>query len=392
MINDYLRFGGAEAIVQNLASWLICKGHEVYVSVRNTNGSVATNFQVLQKGSFVPTEFLGHQISQLIRYDPLAYRHYLRIISEIKPDVIHCHNISSFGTAPILASRTLNVPCVFTAHDYWIISANKNLTTREGDVRLNSTSWNSICKSSSMVSAFGEANILFAPLVKKNLFRRIKDFSTAKIVAVSKFQRSILLSSFPANQVDVIQNGIDINELNSVPKSSIFQRVIFLGGYTRNKGVKHYKMVAEIVNRNKHVADFVATGQSSNVPSEFSQIRFTGILPRLRLLSLMRGSVCLVFPSLWPEPSPLAIMEAMGLGVPVVAYNVGGIPEIVEDNVNGFLVKLGDYQTLAELVTLLINHKKKRQELSIKALETIHSRHSLNRMAKQYEDLYYKLC
>ena len=62
----------------------------------------------------------------------------------------------------------------------------------------------------------------------------------------------------------------------------------------------------------------------------------------------------LVVPSIWPENSPLVIREAFLAGVPVVASRIGGIPEIVEDGVNGFLFGPGDVPDLHRLMLRLI--------------------------------------
>jgi glycosyltransferase involved in cell wall biosynthesis len=393
MINDYLRFGGAEVVMYNLTCSLISRGHEVYVNVRNNNDAdFVKPFMVFQEGSFFPTRILNHQVFQLFRFDPIAYRHYLKFIKKVEPDIIHCHNISSFGTAPILAARALEVPCVFTTHDYWVASANKNLVDRKGDICLKADSWNCIYKSSSLWTALGETNRFFAPFIRKNICQRIDDFSSAKIVAISEFQKSILLSSFSNKQVEVIPNGIDTDELNTVPTNPTAKRIIYLGGNARNKGIKDYKKLASLVNREKHTVNFVATGQFSRAHPKPSSILFTGMVKRSTLLSLLKSSICLVAPSLWPEPSSLAVLEAMGLGVPVVAYNVGAIPEIIEHDVNGFLVNMGDYRTLAKYVNLLINDKKKREALAVRAFKTIHNRYNLTRMVKQYEKLYTKMC
>ena len=392
MINDYLRYGGAEGVMNNLASWLISKGHEVYVSVRNGNETIAKPLQVFKEGSKVPTGILDHQIFQLIRFDPIAYFHYKKLITMLKPDIIHCHNISSFGTAPILAARTCNIPCVLTTHDYWIASANKNLITRKGEICLKYNSWSCISKSSNLISSLGKINSLFAPLIRKNISRRIEDFSNVKLVAVSEFQKSILLSSFPESQVSLIQNGIDVDELDSMPNVSPTKNIIFLGGNAIIKGVQDYLKVAKIVGQSNNVVRFWATGESGRISCKSSPVVFVGRVSRFKLLSLLKSSTCLLTPSLWPEPSPLAVMEAMGLGVPVVAYNVGGIPEIVTNNENGFVVNLGDYHTLTERVKFLIENKVKRDEMSIKASELIHQHYTISRMAKQYEELYTKLC
>ena len=79
------------------------------------------------------------------------------------------------------------------------------------------------------------------------------------------------------------------------------------------------------------------------------RVRFLGALPRERVLELFAAADASVLSSSW-ENFPHAVVEALAVGTPVIATRVGGVPEVVEDGVNGLLVPPGDAAALAEAV------------------------------------------
>jgi len=76
-----------------------------------------------------------------------------------------------------------------------------------------------------------------------------------------------------------------------------------------------------------------------------------------------------VIPSLWPEPCPLVALEAMRAGTPVVASNVGGLPELIRDGVDGFLVDPGDVRGLRTAVSRLLDAPSLRAHMGAQARE-----------------------
>lgn len=87
----------------------------------------------------------------------------------------------------------------------------------------------------------------------------------------------------------------------------------------------------------------------------------------------------------------LSILEAMFFGCPSVATAVGGIPEVVQDGVDGLLVPFGDAEKLAEAIEKLIQDRQLRRRLGDAARINAAQRFSANAIIPRYEDLYYKL-
>jgi glycosyltransferase involved in cell wall biosynthesis len=87
------------------------------------------------------------------------------------------------------------------------------------------------------------------------------------------------------------------------------------------------------------------------------------------------------------EGFPFSILEAMALGIPVVATNVGGIPEVVDDHKTGILVKPGDPESLANVILTLIEDRALREELGKNGGERVKD-FSIHSMVKKVDDVY----
>ena len=108
---------------------------------------------------------------------------------------------------------------------------------------------------------------------------------------------------------------------------------------------------------------------------------------RTDVLSLMAASDALVLPS-WSEALPTVLMEAGAVGLPVVATDVGGVSEIVDHGVTGFLVPPGDVATLVDRLAEVADDPERAARLGARAQERVRRDFSLDRQAAELADLY----
>ncbi len=94
-----------------------------------------------------------------------------------------------------------------------------------------------------------------------------------------------------------------------------------------------------------------------------ARVRFLGAQTRGRVLQILRAADVAVLPSRW-ENFPHVVVEALSVGTPVVASAVGGVPEVVEDGVNGLLVPAGDPEALAAAVRRVLDEPGLRERLA----------------------------
>ncbi|MEM1964379.1 MAG: glycosyltransferase [Candidatus Caldarchaeum sp.] len=115
------------------------------------------------------------------------------------------------------------------------------------------------------------------------------------------------------------------------------------------------------------------------------RVRFWGI--RSDVAAILNASDIFVLPSRW-EGLPLSLMEAMAAGLPVVATAVGGVPEIVEHGVSGFLVPNEDEAALVEALQRLIDTPELRRAMGARARARAQERFDARAMTRAYEALY----
>jgi glycosyltransferase involved in cell wall biosynthesis len=121
-----------------------------------------------------------------------------------------------------------------------------------------------------------------------------------------------------------------------------------------------------------------------------SYVTFLGHVENQRIPAIYRQIDVLIVPSVWPENSPVTITEAMASGVPVIASDVGGIGELVEDGVTGYLVPLRDSLAIAERIGRFLTRPELLKTMGEKALARIQSyqmRQQVERLVAVYREV-----
>jgi glycosyltransferase involved in cell wall biosynthesis len=119
-------------------------------------------------------------------------------------------------------------------------------------------------------------------------------------------------------------------------------------------------------------------------------VTFLGMLDQSALLAEYAGCEVLALPSR-QENAPMAVIEAMAAGKPVVATRVGGIPDLVRDGETGFLVEPGDAAGMAAAVTRLLNDAGLRAKMGVLARREASARFRQEEVARKYRELYYSV-
>jgi glycosyltransferase involved in cell wall biosynthesis len=154
-----------------------------------------------------------------------------------------------------------------------------------------------------------------------------------------------------------------------VPESA--SQVLFVGRLSETKGVQG---LLEAIVRCPSETTLVIAGDGHLRPTleqharglglDRERVQFIGYVhDRARLRELYAGCALVVVPSLWPEPFGIVGLEALAAGKPVVANDVGGVSEWLEDGRVGLLARPGDVEDLAEKISSLIRQPALRREL-----------------------------
>ena len=126
-----------------------------------------------------------------------------------------------------------------------------------------------------------------------------------------------------------------------------------------------------------------------NMATADQRIRFTGYLSGNDLKEITRNSRAIIIPSEWYENAPISILEALASGKPVVAARIGGIPEMIEEGVNGYLFKSGDVDDLREKLELMLSMPGKNIiEMGQAARQKVEREYNLELHYERLIDLY----
>ncbi|MDQ3642884.1 MAG: glycogen synthase [Actinomycetota bacterium] len=181
------------------------------------------------------------------------------------------------------------------------------------------------------------------------------------VIAVAAGMRDDVLATYPAvdrDRVVVIHNGIDTDAWRPAAATGAFERlgidphrpsVVFVGRITRQKGVEHALVAAEAIDPEAQVVFCAGAPDTPEIGAEMRRraaslaarrgrvVWIEEMIPHAELIQILTAATVFLCPSVY-EPFGLTNLEAMACETPVVASAVGGIPEIVVEDVTGYLV------------------------------------------------------
>ncbi|GAK51424.1 glycosyl transferase, group 1 [Candidatus Moduliflexus flocculans] len=249
----------------------------------------------------------------------------------------------------------------------------------------------------------------FYPDVRK--FKRvvsnpILSLFTKEIVTISASTKQSLIDyeNFPARRIRVIYNGIDLERFSKTADRLAKRRELGL-----NADDKVFGIVARLDPIKNHAMLLRACQQLvKTVPNAYLLIvgdgperaklkeltASLGIVAHVRFLGARQDISELlqtfdVFAlSSFSEGTSVTLLEAMGVGVPIVATNVGGNPEVISDGETGFLVESDNADDMANKLLQLLQNDTLRQRMGNAGKERVHALFSIEKMVRAYVDLY----
>jgi glycosyltransferase involved in cell wall biosynthesis len=249
-----------------------------------------------------------------------------QVVRQQSPDVVHVH--STFAGAvvrPLMALLRLR-PCVIFCPHGWAFFRDMTPAKRQ--------------------------------LVER--FERIWSAWCRKIICVSRHERAAAMQlGITSEKLVVVHNGLPRRRPEPMPGNIAWppgaRRLLFVGRFDRQKGVD---ILFAALNRLGSSAFACIVGDSLHTSLQDlpSNARYIGWLNPSGLEAYYRSAELIVMPSRW-EGLPLVALEAMRAGLPIVASNVGGLPEIVEDGETGLLIPPNDVDALVNAIRNLTSEQ-----------------------------------
>lgn len=237
-----------------------------------------------------------------------------------------------------------------------------------------------------------------------SLFKKLKEkykyLFLSHITTVSKSDKLKLINKFnyPENKISVVYNSFDDKiktHLNIKNKDWNFN----IGTVGRLVPEKNQKLIIDIFSELlKHFPNLKLTivGDGQEKKNIKNYIEKLHLLKKVKILdytdnvhAIMKSFDVFILTSKY-EGIPLTIMDALALGIPVVASNVGSISEIVKNGFNGFTLELNNINGFVETIINIINNRNLYETLSSNAIYSVQN-FTVEKMVKEYENLYLRL-
>ena len=283
-----------------------------------------------------------------------ATRRFLKTVDEIKPDIVHLHNIHDHYLNyrllfSYLAER--QIPVVWTFHDCWAFTGHCfHFVTK------NCERWKTECHDCPLGHEY--PNTLL-DRSRQNFQLKNKLFSNhpnLTIVACSDWIRDFAAQSFlKQNRIEVIKNGIDLDTFKPYGnKSSEKFRIIAVSSvWNKQKGLDDIKELRKLLDDDHEIIVVgVTKSQKQDLPNGIIGIERTNNVQELA--SLYSSSNVLINPT-YADTFPTVNLEALACGTPVITYRTGGSPEAIDDK-TGIVVEQGDVNAMALAIAKLKQH------------------------------------
>jgi len=354
------KVGGGETHVVDLVGHLN-KDHFQPVVLSFTDGEMIDKLNDMHVENYV--------IHSEKAFDFSTWKSVKTLLREKQIDLIHIHGTRATSNV-YWAAKNLGLPTIYTIHG-WSFHDDQNALVKN-------------------------ARIFFEKWITKKTDCNIS-------VSISNQQTGV--KNIPGFKSTVVHNGIDLvkfnpdcckrknlrQELNIAEDAFI---ICFIGRMTAQKDplglIKAFKQVAE--ENSKAVLLMVGDGelkeQAINLVKELG-LENSVVFQKSRtdVADVLFSSDIFCLPSLW-EGFPIALLEAMAMRKAVIATEVDGSIEIIQNKKNGILIKPQNIQMLADWIKQLINNNHLRKDLAEAAQQTILNDFDVKKMAKKIEDVY----
>lgn len=360
--------GGEERHVRNLGAALVHLGHTV---------SVATQWTPLAQGAATENdgEVRVHRIRGSLQRiqglftesdrrhappfpDPELATGLMRIVKEEQPDIVHAHNWIMASFLPI--ARWSRAGLVVTLHDYGLVCPKKNLV-RDGQICAGPRLSTCLRCTTAHYGTRGKAWVTTAgSAVTRTWALRSVDRFIAVSHAVARHSR---LSEQGA-RFEVIPNFVpnDVASSGNEPDPRLQQLpgdgyILFVGDLMRLKGID---VLLEAYSRLVGAPALVLIGRRCrDTPAALPpNVHVLSMWPHGAIMQAWRRCLFAVAPSTGPEACATVVMEAMASGKPVIATDIGGMPDLIDDGLTGMLVPPGDIAALSSAMRRLIDDRE----------------------------------
>ncbi len=316
------------------------------------------------------------------------------LVEELKPDVLHAHSPALNGVAAIRVSKRTGIPVVYECRAFWEDAAVNHGSTQHGSLRYRLTR-----------------------SMESYVFRRANAITTI----CEGLRQDIIARGVKSDKVTVIPNAVDIDLFHNLASSAVQQDLPvavashwepessiilgFFGSFYDYEGLAFLlDAMPKVLEQNPNIRLLLVGGgpQEALIRNKIAQLQLgpyvlmTGRVPHQQIQDYYRLADVMLYPRLPMRltdlVTPLKPLEAMAIGKLVVASDVGGHKELIQDGQTGYLFKAGCQVSLADKLSQVIAERDNWPELLLRGREFVVNDRNWARSVSYYKDVYAPLC
>jgi len=405
-INTLDGIGGAAKVASQLKEGLKRKGHKSGMLVGNKK---TTDPDIKQ----IPTTNitnkyirfgLNYFTNKTVNKFQLQYMDFLNSFSIknrkdfAKVDIVNLHNLHGNYFNPLaLPSLTKIKPVVYTLHDMWSFTGH---CAHSFDCEKWQTGCGN-CPYLSVYPALERDSTRMLWKIKNWIYKR----SNLGIVTPSKWLRDKVKESMLSDkEVKVIYNGIDEKIFHPMDKTEIRKKLKLpenkiIITFSAHGGVsscwRSSEHLFEALGRVEHEKImFLNIGSQEKLDEKIKKdiewLSVPHIYKEAKMAEYFAASDIFLYPTL-ADNCPLVVLEAMACGTPVISFNTGGVPELVDHMKTGYIAEYKNSEDLTKGLNLFLSDDNLRENAGILARKKVEDKFTLDKMIDAYIKLYYSM-
>jgi len=359
--------GGADRYYLDLGARLEAAGHELaYFAMKHPKNlpspwskyfvsRVSYNEQAWRYALKIP----GRTI-----YSLEAKKKFSRLLKEFQPDVVHIHNIYHQLSPSILdAAAKFKIPVIMHVHDYKLVCPNHalfidNKICEKCLMKNYSPAVKNRCVKNSLIASSLAALEMYLHHTSWKIYEK----NISLYITPSLFVKNILIKAgWPSEKIVVVNNAFSAG-LPTPLETKKEDYFLYFGRLSSEKGVDlaikasslDPRLTLKIVGNGPDEPSLKTLNEKS---IKEGRVKFLGWREGVELSTLISQAKAVIIPSRWYENFPLTALESLSLGTPVIATDIGGLPEIVTSK-NGILVPPEDIEALNLAMLDILSEKK----------------------------------
>lgn len=359
LIHNFYRWrGGEDEFVERLYRMLQGRGHEVELFS-------ARSEEIEQYGLFRRLKTAAESLYSFSTVQRLRHT-----VQEFRPDVLHAHNVFPLLSPSVYwVADQLHLPLVQSVHNFRFICPNGFAFTH-GAVCFR-------CQTSHTLHAIRlkclhgslSQSVLYASVI--GLHRHLGTFGkhTGQLLPVNKMLAEILRREFPSAPITILPNYIETARYQV--RNHFKPSFVYLGRLSDEKGVR--TLIHAMRYTHDVTLDVIGTGTLLDELKREADllaprcVTFHGFISGEARFDLLKNATALIMPSLSHDSWPMAVLESLAMGVPVIASRQGGLPDLVRHGESGLLFDAGQPQQLAAAMMQLARSPDQVKQMGVVA-------------------------